>query len=174
MAENRGGLSFVSMLAGMGLGAGLMFILDPDRGRRRRALARDKIVRLGKGAAWHANKQLRNAANHVTGTVAEYGSKVRDRFSGIEDDQLVRRVGAQVGHVVSHPGALGITAENGKVTISGPILRSEVDVLKKRLDETRGIRECVLQLDIHESGENVPGLQGESHWQRKRRKKETA
>ncbi len=172
--RDRGGLSFLSMLAGMGLGAGLMYALDPQCGRRRRALARDKMVRLGKDAAWHANKQARNAANHLKGTVAEYQATVRDNFRRIDDDQLVRRVAAQAGHVVSHPGALGITAEDGCVTITGPILREEVDVLKKRLDETRGIRECRLELQVHDSGENVPELQGESRWQRKRRKENVA
>jgi hypothetical protein len=172
--RERGGLSYLSLLAGVGLGAGLMFVLDPDRGRRRRAVARDRLVRLGHDAVWHANKQARNAGNHVVGTIAEYGAKVRDRFRGIDDEQLVRRVAAQVGHVVSHPGSLGITAEDGRVTISGPILRSEVDTLKKRLDETRGIRQCELQLDIHDSDENVPGLQGTSRWQRKRGGKKSA
>ncbi len=174
MTHHRGGLSYFSLLAGMGLGAGLMFVLDPDRGRRRRAVARDKLIGLGHDVAWQAKKQARNAVNHVKGAVAEYRSTVRDRMQEIDDEQLVRRVAAQVGHVVSHPGALGITAEDGCVTISGPILRSEVDILKKRLDETRGIRHCELQLDIHDSDENVPGLQGESRWQRRRRQGKTA
>jgi hypothetical protein len=162
------------MLAGMGLGAGLMYVLDPDRGRTRRALARDKVVHLGHAIACHADKQARNAVNHVKGAISEYRSTVRDRMQEIDDEQLVRRVAAQVGHVVSHPGSLGITAESGRVTISGPILRSEVDLLKKRLEETRGIRECELQLDIHDSAENVPGLQGESRWQRKQREEDVA
>ncbi len=173
MRENRG-LSFFSMLAGMGLGAGLMFVLDPDRGRRRRAVARDKVMRFGKDAAWHANKQARNAANHVKGTIAEYQARVRDRFRDIDDDQLVRRVAAQVGHVVSHPGSLQITVEDGCAVIRGPILRQELDILTKRLDETRGIRHYDLQVDIHESAEDVPELQGESRWQRKQGKESIA
>ena len=34
----------LSILAGVGMGAGLMYILDPQTGRRRRALARDKMA----------------------------------------------------------------------------------------------------------------------------------
>lgn len=37
----------MTLLTGAGLGAGLMYFLDPQKGRRRRALMRDKIVRIG-------------------------------------------------------------------------------------------------------------------------------
>jgi hypothetical protein len=58
-------------LAGMGIGAGVMFILDPDRGRRRRALVRDKAV-----SAWHqserfAGKVSRDMANRSRGLYHE-------------------------------------------------------------------------------------------------------
>ena len=33
------------LLGGLGLGAALMYVLDPERGKRRRALVRDKAVR---------------------------------------------------------------------------------------------------------------------------------
>jgi hypothetical protein len=32
------------ILIGLGLGAGLMYVLDPDRGKRRRAQSRDKVI----------------------------------------------------------------------------------------------------------------------------------
>jgi len=35
----------ITWLYGAGIGAGLMYVFDPERGRRRRALARDQIVR---------------------------------------------------------------------------------------------------------------------------------
>lgn len=36
----------MALLAGAGLGAGLMYLLDPQMGRRRRALVRDKAVHM--------------------------------------------------------------------------------------------------------------------------------
>ncbi len=34
----------LSLLGGIGLGAALMYMVDPDRGKRRRALVRDKLL----------------------------------------------------------------------------------------------------------------------------------
>lgn len=35
------------LLMGMVLGAGIMYLLDPDRGKRRRSLVRDQMVHAG-------------------------------------------------------------------------------------------------------------------------------
>jgi hypothetical protein len=151
------------------LGAGILYLMDPDRGERRRALVRDKFVRFGNDARWYANKQMRNANNHVRGTVAEYYSRWRDSRGEVSDEVLEERVRAQIGHVVSHPGSLDVVATGGHVTIAGPVLRGESEKLRERLDVTRGVRDYDLRVEEHDSAENVPGLQGESRFQRKER-----
>jgi hypothetical protein len=53
----------LSLLAGAGLGAGLMYVLDPELGRRRRAFLRDKASHLeheAEGAVEVVGKDLRN------------------------------------------------------------------------------------------------------------------
>ena len=37
----------VTLIGGVGLGAALMYMLDPDRGKRRRALVQDKVTAAG-------------------------------------------------------------------------------------------------------------------------------
>src|SRR5437763_15093221 len=56
-----------ALLAGAGLGAGLMYILDPDLGRRRRALVRDKAVRLANKAQDAACVVSRDMQNRARG-----------------------------------------------------------------------------------------------------------
>jgi hypothetical protein len=54
-------------LAGAGIGAGLMYLLDPQMGRRRRALARDKASRLAHEAQEAANVVSRDMTNRAQG-----------------------------------------------------------------------------------------------------------
>src|SRR5437762_1846541 len=64
------------LLAGAAVGSGLMYILDPERGSRRRALGRDKVV----SAAVHSAKAGRGAAvdlsNRTRGWIHEVRSSL--------------------------------------------------------------------------------------------------
>lgn len=57
-------------LTGAAVGAGVMFMLDPEPGRRRRALARDKAVRLGHEAQDAAEVVARDMSNRAQGLAA--------------------------------------------------------------------------------------------------------
>ena len=145
--------------AGLGLGTGLMFLLDPDRGRRRRALLRDKgawAVRKT-GECWETT--TRDVRNRTQGIVSELKSHLSSQ--PIEDDVLVERVRAKLGRVVSHPGAIHVNAQNGTVIVTGPILASEVPELLACVGGLRGVNEVVNNLEAHEPADNHPALQGE-------------
>ena len=60
----------LSMLAGLGVGAGLMYVLDPQSGRRRRALARDQAVHLAHEARDTARVVGRDLRNRAQGLAA--------------------------------------------------------------------------------------------------------
>ena len=59
----------LGVLGSAGLGAGLMFLLDPDLGTRRRAILRDKLISLSRLAAGAADKTSRDVKNRLYGTV---------------------------------------------------------------------------------------------------------
>jgi len=67
----------LTLLGGLGLGAGLMYLLDPDGGRRRRALARDKAVHGLKVSGKALRKTSVDVGNRTRGLVAEAGSRLR-------------------------------------------------------------------------------------------------
>jgi hypothetical protein len=56
---------------GAGVGALAMFVLDPDNGRRRRALARDKLTHYGNEARDAVEGTARDLRNRAQGLAAE-------------------------------------------------------------------------------------------------------
>ena len=60
-------------LAGFGLGALAMFLLDPDSGRRRRTVARDKAVGAVNDVTEAASSKARDLQNRAKG-LAQYAA----------------------------------------------------------------------------------------------------
>ncbi len=144
--------------AGLGLGSGIMFLLDPDRGKRRRALLRDKCVSAARKTGEGMEVTARDLRNRTHGIITD----LQSRFSSAtpDDSVLVDRVRSKLGRVVSHPKAIEINATNGNVTLSGPILTHEVDALLSAVDCVPGVNEITNNLETHEQSENHPALQG--------------
>ena len=70
-------------LGGVALGAGLMYILDPDRGRSRRAYTRDKVTSAVNKTGQVISNKSRDLRNRAHGIVAEssaffHGSESRE------------------------------------------------------------------------------------------------
>ncbi len=157
------------LLAAAGVGAGLYHILEPQRGAARRAWVRDKMSRGVRSFGRFLDKQVRDLRNRAQGRVAELrASRAQQQ---IEDEVLVERVRAQIGHVLSHPGSVDVIARDGVVTVRGPVLEGEPEKIRERLSETRGVKEFRIEVATHPSAEGVPGLQGEPRSQRRSRGK---
>jgi osmotically-inducible protein OsmY len=135
-----------------------MYMLDPSAGKKRRALVREKARSYWKDAAQGVGKTVRDTQNRARGLAAEVGQ----RFKGSAvpaDDVLEARVRAQIGHVITHAGAIGITAHQGCVTLSGPILASEEEKLLATVESVPGVAEVVHQLEVHQDATSISGLQ---------------
>ncbi len=151
-------------LLGASVGAGLMMLIDPKGGARRRSLARDQIVHFGRTVIQEVDKRGRDLIQRARGSAYE----MSHRGEHVDDDTLVERVRAQIGHVVSHPGALEMEVHSGCVVVRGPVIRGERDRILDRLNKTRGVQQCDLSAVVeHDSASSIPGLQGQSHSRRK-------
>ncbi len=71
------GHATLSMIAGMSLGAAVMYALDPDRGHRRRAMARQRLVRLLRLTGESMDKGVRDLEHRAEGMIAEPASIIR-------------------------------------------------------------------------------------------------
>ena len=127
----------VTLVSGVSLGAVAMYLLDPDRGKRRRALLCDQGGHLAHLMNSGLEKSARDLRQRLYGLLAERRGILRN--DAVSDDVLVARVRSKIGHVTSHPGALEITASNGIVQVSGPILANEVERTLTFIRSVRGV-----------------------------------
>jgi hypothetical protein len=148
-----------SILGALGFGAGLMYFFDPQFGNRRRSLVRDRAVSLVNSSDDFIEKAARDVRNRARGLVAETTGRFSDR-KGVQDWVLEERVRANIGRLSRHPGSIEVAANEGQVTLSGPILKEEVDRVVSGASKTRGVKEVNNRLEVHESAKDIPGLQG--------------
>ena len=155
------GSTILPFISGMGLGAGIMYVLDPDRGNRRRAMAQQKLFRLGRLAEDALDKGVRDIEHRAEGLVHDARCLVSREH--IPDNILEQRVRAKLGRVTCHPGSIEVRASNRQVTLSGPVLRGEADDIARAVRHVRGVRNVDSHLEEHDSSESIPVLQGRSH-----------
>jgi uncharacterized membrane protein/osmotically-inducible protein OsmY len=145
-------------IAGLLAGAGLMFLLDPDRGARRRALLRDRAVSVRHRLAEGAEAAGRDLRNRAKGTAAQARSRFRREM--VDDEILHERVRSALGRVVSHPGAVEVSVADGRVTLQGEVLEHEVAHLFRSVRGVRGVSDVRNELVVSSSTKGVPSLQG--------------
>ncbi len=149
----------VAFLTGLGVGAGAMYLLDPDRGKRRRALMRDQVTHLANCSGEAIEKNARDLRNRARGIIAD----TKARFTGepVPDHKLVDRVKALLGRYPVHHRAITVAANSGTVTLSGETLAKELDTLIGAIKSVRGVTDIINNLTVHESAEGISSLQGE-------------
>jgi uncharacterized membrane protein len=128
-------------------------------GRRRRAQARDNMIRYGRKTAETIDMTARDLKNRTLGVAAE----TRNLFSKkhVSDHALAQHVRARLAPLVSHPSSIEVTAENGVIRLSGPILAAEVNRLVDHVSSIAGVMTVENRLEAHIEPGNIPGLQGE-------------
>lgn len=147
----------------IGTGAALMYFFDPDRGNRRRALVRDKAQSLAKDSNLWVRKAGRDLGNRAHGVVA--GARSRFSHQPPSDEVLAERVRSKLGRYTSHPGAIGVSVNDGIVTLRGDVLQPEVRDVMSCVYSLRDVADVHNELTTHADSTGVPGLQGdgESH-----------
>jgi uncharacterized membrane protein len=137
-----------------------MYMMDPDRGNRRRALVTDKLHRLAAHTDDAIDVVSRDLGNRVQGLRAKANRLLsRDKLAA-DNRVLKERVRQKLGHVVSHAHAIDAAAHEGCVTLSGPVLAHEKQALLDAVLGVPGVREVEDRLQVYESAEGISSLQG--------------
>lgn len=146
-------------LTSLGVGAGLMFFADPQDGRRRRARLRDLIVHTAHTVETAAGAASRDAEHRFVGLAARAVTSLVEKPAPT-DDVLAARVRARVGRLISHPGAIDVTATSGQVMLSGPVFEAEVEKLINGVREVPGVTGIGDHLEPHAEAGDISALQG--------------
>ncbi len=146
------------MVAGVGVGAGLMYFTDPRSGRRRRAVAQDKVRHAVHEAELGAHVVARDLFHRARGYFFE--TRGRFRRGEVDDKTVEARVRAALGRVCSHPHALQLSVNLGRVRLEGVILKAEHPKLLSRLRRVQGVLDVIDNLEVHKQLGSHPKLQG--------------
>ncbi len=143
-----------------GLGAFAMYMLDPDRGKQRRARTKDGFVHAACETKKFSGRVRRDAANRVAGTVAQTGKLFQFGKREMTDDLLVRRVRSIMGRHVSHPRAIEVKCKDRVVELSGWAMTDELPGLVRAVKSVPGVKEVSAFMHTARQKGHIPALQG--------------
>src|SRR5262245_59275487 len=149
----------VTLIGGLGLGAALMYLFDPDRGKRRRSLLKNKVESAGNKAIDSAEKMGRNLRNRAYGVVAETKSIFRQE--DISDDVLIDRVRSRLGRMPVDISTFEVNAQDVVVMLRGNIFRDELPKVLRAVRFVRGVKDLDDQFTVQDRPGGVADLQGE-------------
>jgi uncharacterized membrane protein len=152
--------STLALIGGFGLGVVAMYVFDPDRGHRRRAVVVNKLASSLNQLGDAADVAARDLMNRTRGVAAESWGLLR--ADNPPDAVLEQRVRSKLGRVSSHPSAIDVAVDNGTVTLRGPVLAAEVDRVISGVASVRGVLNIKSEMEMHKTSENHPDLQGGS------------
>jgi osmotically-inducible protein OsmY len=152
-AEPESGSSFLTAVCAAGVGAALMFLFDPDNGKRRRALLKDKSARYARKAQETEEALVRQTLHHVQGALATLRGRLTPP-EPVDDAVLTERVRAALGHVVPDANAIDVKVRDGCVILKGPVLPEEIGEIVACTERVRGVQ----QVDNRLSPNAVTGV----------------
>jgi uncharacterized membrane protein len=139
------------------LGAGLMYFLDPVRGRKRRARINEAVIHAERHERELLAKAQRDARHRVHGLV----ERAKHRPAPDAPDQVIEnRVRACLGRAVSHPHALDVVVHDGRVILRGPLFTHEGDFVVRAVRRVPGVRSVLDRMERHDTAAAIPALQG--------------
>src|SRR5690348_5941610 len=149
--------TFTKTVGAATVGGLMAYFLDPDTGRRRRALVKDRTTNLVKEADRAIGKASRDLSNRARGTVAEARSLLPLR--GVSDEVLVEQVRARIGRVVSFPHFVEVSSRGAVSRLRGAALESEIENLLSRVKSIRHVSSVRNELRTYKRSQDLPGIQ---------------
>lgn len=139
--------NWLTFIVGAGVGAGLMYYFDPRCGRRRRSMARERMVAVGHRTSRYLDRTWKHTRNRMRGMMAETAARMRQEETS--DEVLVNRVRSKMGRVVKSPSAIEVCVHEGCVELKGEVRAAEVEELIATVRNVPGVATVKNHLDIY-------------------------
>jgi len=140
-----------TIIGGIALGALAMYLTDPVQGRRRRAMAQDKMRSMSHRTSDTLDSVMRDAGNRLSGLQAQASRLMGQRnHKPIDDHVLEARVRSKLGRFVSNAHQIDVLADQGCVTLKGPVLADERRHLLRMVEGIPGVEDVRDRLDAYE------------------------
>jgi osmotically-inducible protein OsmY len=130
-------------LLSAGLGAALAFFLDPELGRRRRAMTRDRAVAIARRGGRRLDRLRRKMRSDIAGKQARIAHSLTPVPLPVNDETLRDRVESELFRDPDIPkGQININAEHGVVVLRGELDHpEEINAVERRVKKIAGVTE---------------------------------
>jgi osmotically-inducible protein OsmY len=138
-----------------GVGAGLMYFFDPQEGRRRRAMTKDRAAGFFRHTVRKSARTGRGVAAQATGTAKKVVHR-KDEEKDLDDVTLARKVETEIFRDADAPkGQVDVNAVDGVVYLRGEVEDDLAKSLEKATRKVSGVK-AVANL-LHAPGTKAPG-----------------
>ena len=130
------------LLAGA-TGAALAYFLDPNQGRRRRNVTRDRVAAMVRRGSRQLTRTSRYAAGQAYGVTQQVTHRTAEETLAPNDETLAQRVESQVFRDPNIPkGQININAEHGVIVLRGQVDRPEqIRAVEEAVRNVAGVRD---------------------------------
>jgi osmotically-inducible protein OsmY len=124
------------------LAAAATYFFDPQNGKRRRNMARDRTAALFRRLGRRGERAGRAVAAEATGLAAKAQHLQEEEKPQPDDVTLARKVESELFRDEDVPkGRINVNAENGKIVIRGEVDRPEmISELEERVRKVQGVQ----------------------------------
>lgn len=139
-----------------------VYFFDPENGKRRRHMLRDRVLAFFRRGGRRAEGAGRAVAAEAYGVAQKATHLTEEPKPQPDDVTLARKVETEIFRDPDVPkGQINVNAEEGKVILRGEVDRTElIDELVERTRKVQGVRE--VESLLHLPGTPAPNVQGQS------------
>ena len=134
------------------LGLGAMWLMDPDRGRGRRAWIGQKTNRLLNETGKFMRATGRHVANKSKGYMHESRKAVGNAGTALTDSSIAESIRSSLGKLgLKSSSSVGVTCTGGCVTLTGRCVADDVDVIIGTTRSTYGVDDVINNMEVGSS-----------------------